>query len=47
MNGRKSNIKHNTGRNKSVAEHFNKPNLTLENLRLAVYKKIKATTKQQ
>ena len=37
MNGRRSDIKHN--RNKPVAEHFNKPDHTLKNLRLAVIKK--------
>ena len=30
-----------------LAEHFNKPDRTLKNLRLAVIKKVKATTKQQ
>ena len=41
MNRRRSNIKHN--RNKPVAEHFNKLDHTLENLRL----KVKGKTKQQ
>ena len=34
-------------RNKPVAEHFNKPDHTLENLRLAVIKKVQGKTKQQ
>ena len=45
MNGHRSDIKHN--RNKPVAEHFNKPDQTLENLRLAVIKKVKSKTEQQ
>ena len=45
MNGRRSDIKHN--RNKPVAEHFNKPNHTLENLKLTVIKEVKGKTKQQ
>ena len=45
MNGHRSDIKQN--RNKPVAEHFNKPDHTLENFRLAVIKKVKAKTKQQ
>ena len=45
MNGHRSDIKHN--RNKPVDEHFNKPDHTLENLRLAVIKKLKVKTKQQ
>ena len=45
MNGHRSDIKHN--RNKPVAEHFNKPDHTLENLRLAAIKKVKDKTKQQ
>ena len=45
MNGYRSDIKHN--RNKPVAEHFNKPNHTLDNLRLAVIKEVKGKTKQQ
>ena len=45
MNGHRSDIKHN--RNKPVAEHFNKLDHTLENLRLAVIKKVKGKTKQQ
>ena len=45
MNGHTSDIKHN--RNKTVAEHFNKPDHNLENLKLEVIKKVKATTKQQ
>ena len=44
MNGHTSDIKHN--RNKTVAEHFNKPDHTLENLKLEVIKKFKSTTKQ-
>ena len=42
MNGH---TKHN--RNKAIAEHFNKPDYLLENLRLAVVKKIRSTTKQK
>ena len=45
MNGHRSDIKHN--RNKPVAEHFNKPDHTLDNLRLAVIKEFKGKTKQQ
>ena len=45
MNKHRSNIRHN--RNKPAAEHFNKPDHTLENLRLAVIKKVKRKTKQQ
>ena len=45
MDGHRSDIIHN--RNKPVAEHFGKPDHTLENLRLAVIKKIKGKTKQQ
>ena len=45
MIGQRSNIKHN--RNKSVAEHFNNPNHSLDNLRLAVIKEVKGKTKQQ
>ena len=45
MNRHRKDIKHN--RNKPVAEDFNKPDHTLENLRLAVIKKVKGTTKQQ
>ena len=45
MNRPRSDIKHN--RNKLVTEHFNKPDHTLENLRLTVIKKIKDKTKQQ
>ena len=45
MNGHRSDIRHN--KNKSVAEHFNKLDLILENLRLAVIKKVKDKTKQQ
>ena len=45
MNGHRKEIKHN--RNKPVAEHFNKFDHTLENLRLAVIKKVKGKTKQQ
>ena len=45
MNGHRSNIKHN--RNKPVAEHFNKPDYTLDNLKLAVIKEVKSKTKQQ
>ena len=40
-----SDIKHN--RNKPVAEHFNKPDHSLDNLKLAVIKKVKGKTKQQ
>ena len=39
MNGHMSDIKHN--RNKPVAKQFNKPDYTLENLRLTVIKKVK------
>ena len=45
MNGHRSDIKHN--RNKPVAEHFNKPDHTLDNLKLAVIKEVKGKTKQQ
>ena len=45
MNGHRSDIKHN--RSTLVAEHFNKPDHTLENLILAVIKKVEDTTKQQ
>ena len=45
MNGHRSGIKHN--RHKPLAEHFDKPDHTLENLRLAVIKKVKGKTKQQ
>ena len=45
VNGHRSGIKHN--RNKPVAELFNKPDRTLENLRLMVIKKVKGKTKQQ
>ena len=45
MNGHRSDIKHN--RNKPVAEHFNKPDHTLDNLKLAVIKDMKGKTKQQ
>ena len=45
MNGHRSDIKHN--RNKPVAELFNKPEHTLESVRLAVIKKAKGKTKQQ
>ena len=45
INGHKSDIKH--IKNKPVAKHFNKPNHTLENLRLAMIKKVKGKTKQQ
>ena len=45
MNGHKSDIKHN--RNKPVAEHFNKHDHTLKNLRLVVMKKVKGQTKLQ
>ena len=44
MNGYKSHIKHNE--NKPVAKHFNKPGHSLENLRLAVIKKVKGTIKE-
>ena len=44
INEYRSDIKHN--RNKPVAEHFNKPDHTLENLRLVVIKKVKGKTKQ-
>ena len=42
---RETEIKHN--RNKPVAEHFNKPDHTLDNLKLAVIKEVKGKTKQQ
>ena len=45
MNGHRSDIKHN--RNKLVAEYFNKPDYTLDNLRLVVIKEVKGKTKQQ
>ena len=45
MNGHRSDIRYN--RNKPVAEHFDKPDHILENLRLAVIKKVKGKTKQQ
>ena len=45
MNGHRSDIKHN--RNKPVAKQFNKSDHTLDNLRLAVIKKVKGKTKQQ
>ena len=45
MKGHRSNIRHN--RNKPAAEHFNKSDHTLENLRLAVIEKVKGKTKQQ
>ena len=45
MIGRRSDIKHN--RSNTVAEHFNKLDHTLRNLRLAVIKKVKGKTKQQ
>ena len=45
MNRHRSDIKHN--RNKPVAEHFNKPDHTLENFRLAAIKKVQGKTKQQ
>ena len=45
MNGHRSDVKHN--RNKPVAEHFNKPDHTLVNLKLAIIKKVKGKTKQQ
>ena len=45
MNGHRSDIKHN--RNKPVAEHFNKPDHTLDNLKLTVIKEVKGKTKQQ
>ena len=45
MSGHRSDIKHN--RNKPIAEHFNEPDHTLENLRLAIFKKVKGKTKQQ
>ena len=41
MNGRRRGIKHN--RNKPIAKHFNKPDYTLENIRLAVIKKVKGS----
>ena len=34
-------------RNKPVAKHFNKPDHTLDNLRLAMIKEVKDKTKQQ
>ena len=43
MIGHWSDIKHN--RNKPVDKHFNKPDHMLENLRLAVIKKVKVITK--
>ena len=45
MNGHRSDIKYN--RNKPVAEHFNKPDHTLDNLKLTVIKEVKGKTKQQ
>ena len=45
MNGHRSDIKHN--KNKPVAEHFNKSDHTLDNLKLAVIKEVKGKTKQQ
>ena len=45
MKGHRSDIKHN--RNKPVAKHFNKPDHTLDNLKLAVIKEVKGKTKQQ
>ena len=45
MNGHRSDIKHN--RNKPVAEHLNKPDHTLDNLKLTVIKEVKGKTKQQ
>ena len=45
MNEHRSDIKHN--RNKPVAKHFNKPDHTLNNLKLAVIKEVKGKTKQQ
>ena len=45
MNGYRSDIKHN--RNKPVAEHFNKPDHTLDNLKLTVIKEVEGKTKQQ
>ena len=45
MNELRSYIKHN--RNKPVAEHFNKPDHTLDNISLVVIKKLKCKTKQQ
>ena len=44
-NGHRSDIKHN--RNKPVAEHFNKPDHTLDNLKLPLIKEVKGKTKQQ
>ena len=44
INGHMSNIKCN--RNKLVAKHFNKPDHTLDNLKLAVIKEVKGKTKQ-
>ena len=45
MNRHRGDIKHN--RNKPVAEHFNKPDHTLDNLKLTVIKEVKGKTKQQ
>ena len=45
MNGHRSDIKPN--RNKPVAEYFNKPDHTLDNLKLTVIKEVKGKTKQQ
>ena len=45
MNGYRSDIKHN--RNKPVAEHFNKLDHTLDNLKLTIIKEVKGKTKQQ
>ena len=45
MNGHRSDIKQN--RNKLVGKHFNKRDHTLDNLRLAVIKKVKDKKKQQ
>ena len=42
MNGHRSDTKHN--RNKPVAEHFNKPDHTLDNLKLALIKEVKSKT---
>ena len=42
MNGHRSDIKHN--RNKPVAKHFNEPDHTLDNLKLAVIKEVKGKT---
>ena len=44
INEYRSDIKHN--RNKPIAGHFNKPDHTLENLRLVMIKKVKGKTKQ-